>query len=364
MKSPLRSPRAQRRRRGVEGHAGAGPYLDFAARTERDPARVETRASAQRRERPGAFPAAPACYLARMIQYSDDGSALDPAELAGLFERGAGWRMPRALDAWRDLVANTPLLLVAREEGRLIGFARLLTDFVRYANLYDVVVAPEFRGRGVGTELVRRLIDHPRVARVRTFWLASADSFSFYERFGFCRDGAGHGMFLVRGDRDAELTEPKPSPAPTGPPRPAFIVSGVEVPGEAYSYPGTAEVLAHGRDIGSAAGLLRLGVNLVRVEPGHRTSYPHAHEATEEFFYVLEGEVECVVDGVPHRMVAGDFAAFPSGTGIAHTVRNPGPEAALLLVGGEHSGPGDRVVYPENPERKQAMAPGRWWERG
>jgi uncharacterized cupin superfamily protein len=70
------------------------------------------------------------------------------------------------------------------------------------------------------------------------------------------------------------------------------------------------------------------------------------------------------VDGVPHRMVAGDFAAFPSGTGIAHTVRNPGPEAALLLVGGEHSGPGDRVVYPENPERKQAMAPGRWWERG
>ncbi len=45
---------------------------------------------------------------------------------------------------------------------------------------------------------------------------------------------------------------------------------------------------------------------------------------------------------------AGDFAAFPAGTGIAHAFVNRSKEDALLLVIGEREA-ADRIAYPEDP---------------
>jgi uncharacterized cupin superfamily protein len=61
-------------------------------------------------------------------------------------------------------------------------------------------------------------------------------------------------------------------------------------------------------------------------------------------------------------MRAGDFAAFPSGTGICHTFINDGDRDALLLSGGEADKAGDRIYYPLNPERRQDMPWSRWWD--
>lgn len=144
--------------------------------------------------------------------------------------------------------------------------------------------------------------------------------------------------------------------------RPSFIVSTREVPEEPGQYPNTTEILSHGRAIGAAAGLQRIGLHVERLEPGHRTSLPHAHESEEEFVFVLEGEVDAWVDGTLHRMVAGDLAAFPAGTGIAHSFVNNGVQDALLLVGGEKSSGRDRLTYPLDRWRREAMRPGRWWD--
>jgi uncharacterized cupin superfamily protein len=144
--------------------------------------------------------------------------------------------------------------------------------------------------------------------------------------------------------------------------RPPFIVARDEVPETLGSYPGSDEVLSPGRPIGKVAGLQRIGVHIERVPPGMRTSWPHAEADEEEFVYVLEGEIDAWIDGTLHRMVAGDFAAFPAGTGICHTFMNNGAADALLLAGGEASKPGSRIFYPLHPERRAAMKPGRWWE--
>ncbi len=60
-------------------------------------------------------------------------------------------------------------------------------------------------------------------------------------------------------------------------------------------------------------------------------------------------------------MKAGDLAAFPSGTGISHTVLNDGDREALLLVGGEADKVENRIVYPVNPSRRTDLPPSRWW---
>lgn len=147
----------------------------------------------------------------------------------------------------------------------------------------------------------------------------------------------------------------------TGPTRPPFIISSGDVEETERSYTGSKELLAAGRAIGQAAGLLRIGLHLKRVAPGRRTSWPHAESNEEEFVYVIAGAIDCWVDGNLHRMNAGDLAAFPAGTGIAHAFINNGSADALLLVGGEATKCDNKIVYPLHPERAAALRWSEYW---
>ena len=144
--------------------------------------------------------------------------------------------------------------------------------------------------------------------------------------------------------------------------RPSFIVSVKDLPETAHVYPQSSERMGPACSPGSVAGLVRIGVNLQRLPPGTRSSWPHAEESEEEFVYVLEGEVFAWINGDLHRMVAGDFAAFPAGTGICHCFINNGTHEALLLVGGEAAKKGNRIFYPLNPSRRADMKTSDWWE--
>jgi ribosomal protein S18 acetylase RimI-like enzyme len=65
-----------------------------------------------------------------------------------------------------------------------IGFARAISDGVTYAYLADVYVLEPYRGRGLGLELVRELVDAPPLAQLR--WaLNTADAQALYEKLGF-----------------------------------------------------------------------------------------------------------------------------------------------------------------------------------
>ena len=140
------------------------------------------------------------------------------------------------------------------------------------------------------------------------------------------------------------------------PPRPSCIVSAGDVPEISHRYPNSDEPMAPSRAIGKAAGLLRIGLHVTRVPPGHRTSWPHAEEDEEEFVYVLEGELDASIDGQVHRMRAGNLAAFPAGTGISHTFLNEGPAEAVILVGGEAAKKGSRIFYSKHPGRRAGHA--------
>lgn len=144
--------------------------------------------------------------------------------------------------------------------------------------------------------------------------------------------------------------------------RPPFIVSAADVPETRHRYPRSDEDMAPKRAIGRAAGLKQVGIHLVRLPPGTRTSYPHAESSEEEFAYVVEGEVDAWIDGALHRMRAGDLAAFPSGTGICHTFINDGDRDALLLAGGEADKAENRIFYPLHPGRRGDMPWSAWWD--
>jgi uncharacterized cupin superfamily protein len=145
-------------------------------------------------------------------------------------------------------------------------------------------------------------------------------------------------------------------------PRPPFIISAADAAERTPMYPQSDEPLGPIRSLGRTAGLVRIGINLQRLPPGSRSSWPHAESDEEEFVYVIEGEVDAWIDGNLHRMVAGDFAAFPAGTGICHCFINNSDREALLLVGGEPGKPHNRIVYPVNPSRRADLKASEWWD--
>ena len=71
-------------------------------------------------------------------------------------------------------------------DGRQVGFCRAATDGVAYVYLADVYVLSEHRGRGLGVELVREMVDNGPYAHLKWF-LHTADAHELYGRFGFGR---------------------------------------------------------------------------------------------------------------------------------------------------------------------------------
>ncbi len=65
-----------------------------------------------------------------------------------------------------------------------VGFARAFTDGVALAYLADVYILPEHRGRGLGVELVREMVERGPLAGVRWI-LHTRDAHELYRRFGF-----------------------------------------------------------------------------------------------------------------------------------------------------------------------------------
>jgi ribosomal protein S18 acetylase RimI-like enzyme len=80
---------------------------------------------------------------------------------------------------------------------RLVGFARVITDFATYAYLTDVVVHTEFRGQGLGRWFMERILELPELKGLRRVTLLTRDAEGLYRRLGFER-GAGSLIYMER----------------------------------------------------------------------------------------------------------------------------------------------------------------------
>jgi len=86
------------------------------------------------------------------------------------------------------MLENTDLALSVWEGERLIGFGRVLTDYVYRASIWDVIVDPASQGQDIGTQIMERILHHPDLKRVELFWLCTRDKQAFYGKLGFSAD--------------------------------------------------------------------------------------------------------------------------------------------------------------------------------
>lgn len=71
------------------------------------------------------------------------------------------------------------------DDGKQIGFARVISDFTTYAYLCDVYVLESHRGKGLGTWLISCVMKHPDLQGLRRFTLLTRDAHGLYQKFGF-----------------------------------------------------------------------------------------------------------------------------------------------------------------------------------
>jgi GNAT superfamily N-acetyltransferase len=119
-----------------------------------------------------------------------EGPNVDIQQLGQLYE-SAPWSKGRSADDIKRMLENTSYIFSVRDGDTLVGFARVLTDKVYRATLWDVIVHPERQGRGIGEALLKAIVSHPVLSRVDRLWLNTHEKFQFYERFGFVRSDQG-----------------------------------------------------------------------------------------------------------------------------------------------------------------------------
>lgn len=78
--------------------------------------------------------------------------------------------------------------------GAQVAFARVISDYATFANLVDVFVLPELRGRGYGKALMEVVMSHRQLQGLRRFTLATADAHGLYAEFGFASPLRPHSL--------------------------------------------------------------------------------------------------------------------------------------------------------------------------
>lgn len=133
---------------------------------------------------------------------------IDAQAVCRFMNRFATWKVHPHVDQWSRMIANSAAVISAWEDGVLVGFARGISDEVRYAQVLDVLVHPEYRGQGIGKSLIKRLVNEP-VMQVRAVILGTPDKLEFYESAGFkCVNDRAYFMVMVRDEFGVGLLQP------------------------------------------------------------------------------------------------------------------------------------------------------------
>lgn len=131
----------------------------------------------------------------RHIEYtvSTDRTRLDLDSLHG-FLGDAYWSTGIPRDVLEKALANSLCFGLYSPSGDQAGFCRLVTDHATFAYLGDVFVLPEHRRLGLGLWLVQCAVEHPDLAGLRSWYLATRDAHEIYERFGWRRADPARSM--------------------------------------------------------------------------------------------------------------------------------------------------------------------------
>jgi GNAT superfamily N-acetyltransferase len=125
--------------------------------------------------------------LADGFELDDDPTRIDVDAVHAFISRESYWGRGRPRDRVQRTIEGSTRVVGLYLGAQQIGFARAVTDGVTVAYLADVYVLPTHRGRGLGLELVREMVEGgPQEPDSNVRWLLhTADAQGLYAKLGF-----------------------------------------------------------------------------------------------------------------------------------------------------------------------------------
>ena len=105
-----------------------------------------------------------------------------------LFE-STGWNqayLAGAHDLEEAISKSWYTICAYNDEDALIVFGRVVSDSVLYGFICDMIIEPGYQNQGIGSTIIKKLIQKCKEANIRVLWLfAAAEKSGFYKKFGF-----------------------------------------------------------------------------------------------------------------------------------------------------------------------------------
>jgi ribosomal protein S18 acetylase RimI-like enzyme len=108
-------------------------------------------------------------------------------EYFSLFET-TGWNKEykASPDELEQANKNSWLVISAYDGNKLVGFGRVVTDFVLHAIIFDMIILPDYQGQGIGSMILDTLVRRCKERGIRDIQLFCAKGKrAFYEKNGF-----------------------------------------------------------------------------------------------------------------------------------------------------------------------------------
>ena len=107
------------------------------------------------------------------------------------------WAAERSKEDVLTSVQNSVCFGAYDESDTLVGFARVVTDFVSHWYLCDVIVDEKHRGQGIGKKLIAAVVADERFAKAPAL-LKTKDAHGLYRKYGFLDVDPGRVMYRDR----------------------------------------------------------------------------------------------------------------------------------------------------------------------
>jgi GNAT superfamily N-acetyltransferase len=118
------------------------------------------------------------------IELDDDPARVDIAAVHDYLANESYWAKGRPYQVVERLVRDAQRVVGVYDGDRQVGFARAFTDGVSLVYLADVYLLPEYRGQGLGLQLIREMVEHGPYTELRWI-LHTRDAHGLYRKVGF-----------------------------------------------------------------------------------------------------------------------------------------------------------------------------------
>ena len=115
-----------------------------------------------------------------IYQYNETVSAKALSDL----REAVGWN--RMEDEYNNPLMTSYYHIAVYEDDKMVGYIDSVSNGVTDAYIQDLMVHPDYQGKGLGTELMNQMITYLKEKRIYIISVVFEESLKpFYDRFGF-----------------------------------------------------------------------------------------------------------------------------------------------------------------------------------